>query len=252
VLPRESPVAVAVFARRLDGVRIAYDYVPGDRPILLVHGFASTAAVTWTTPGWVRAITDAGRGVVAPDLRGHGRSDAPRRPADYAPRQLAADLVAVLDALELDRVDVIAYSMGSRVAAALTQLAPERVRRVVLGGAGPLELFDTWDPDAVRRFVTHGELPADPTIAAVLGASIRAGADRDALLACVQGVAGATLDVPPGIPVLYVAGGADTIPAGVAEVARARGADYLELPGRTHINALTAREFKQAAIEFLA
>ncbi|WP_198417104.1 MULTISPECIES: alpha/beta fold hydrolase [Cryobacterium] len=248
----ERPVAVAEFARRLDGVRIAYDYVPGERPILLVHGFASTAAVTWSTPGWVRAITDAGRGVITPDLRGHGRSDAPRRAADYAPRQLAADLVAVLDALELDQVDVIAYSMGSRVAAALTQLAPERVRRVVLGGAGPLELFETWDPDAVRRFVTHGDLPADPTIAAVLGAAIQAGADRDALMACVQGVAGATLDVPPGIPVLYAAGGADTIPAGVEEIARARGSEYLELAGRGHINALTSREFKQAALAFLA
>ncbi len=240
------------FAGRLDGVRIAYDFVPGESPILLVHGFASTAAVTWAGPGWVRAITHAGRGVVASDLRGHGRSDKPHDGAAYAPRQLAADLVAVLDALELDQVDVIAYSMGSRVAAALTQLAPERVRRVVLGGAGPLELFATWDMDAVRGFVTHGTLPSDPTIGAVLGAAIDAGADREALMACVQGVAGATLDVPTGIPVLYVAGGADQIPAGVAEVARARGSEYLELPGRTHVNALTSREFKHAALAFLA
>jgi len=243
---------VARFARRLDGVRIAYDYAPGERPILLVHGFASTAAVTWATTGWVQAITDAGRGVITPDLRGHGRSDAPRRAADYAPRQLAADLVAVLDELGLDQVDVIAYSMGSRVAAALTQLAPERVRRVVLGGAGPRELFETWDLAAVRRFVADGGPAADPTIAGVLGPAIRAGADKEALLACVQGVAGATLDVPRGIPVLYVAGGADTIPAGVDEIARVRGAEYLELPGRTHVNALTAREFKQAALTFLA
>ncbi len=252
MLASERPVGAALFARRLDGVRIAYDFVPGDRPILLVHGFASTAAVTWSTPGWVRAITDAGRGAITPDLRGHGRSDAPHRAADYAPRQLAADLVAVLDTLELEQVDVIAYSMGSRVAAALTRLAPERVRKVVLGGAGPLELFETWDMDAVRRFVTHGDLPSDPTIAAVLGAAIDAGADREALMACVEGVAGATIEVPPGIPVLYVAGAADPIPAGVAAHARERGSEFLELPGRGHINALTSREFKQAALAFLA
>lgn len=252
MLASERPVGAARFARRLDGVRIAYDFVPGDRPILLVHGFASTAAVTWSTPGWVRAITDAGRGAITPDLRGHGRSDAPHRAADYAPRQLAADLVAVLDTLELEQVDVIAYSMGSRVAAALTRLAPERVRKVVLGGAGPLELFETWDMDAVRRFVTHGDLPSDPTIAAVLGAAIDAGADREALMACVEGVAGATIEVPPGIPVLYVAGAADPIPAGVAAHARERGSEFLELPGRGHINALTSREFKQAALAFLA
>ena len=239
------------FARRLDGVRIAFDTAPGERPVLLVHGFASTAAVTWGGSGWVRALEDVGRGVITPDLRGHGRSDKPHRAADYAPRQLAADLVAVLDTLQLERVDVIGYSMGSRVVAALARLAPERVRRLVLGGAGPVELFDTWNLDAVNRFVMHGDLPADPTIAAVLGPAIAAGADRAALVACVQGVAGCTLDVPAGIPQLFVAGGADAIPAGAAALAAERGAQYLELPGRTHLNALTAREFKQAALQFL-
>ena len=240
------------FARRLDGVSIAFDATQGERPVLLVHGFASTAAITWDGTGWVRALEEAGRGAITPDLRGHGRSDKPHRAADYTPRQLAADLVAVLDTLELDQVDVIGYSLGSRLVAALARLAPERVRRIVLGGAGPLELFETWNLDAVNRFVINGDVPSDPTIAAVLGPAIAAGADREALVACVQGVAGCTLDVPAGIPQLFVAGGADTIPAGVAALAAERGADYLELPGRTHLNALTAREFKQAALQFLA
>ncbi|WP_105033575.1 alpha/beta fold hydrolase [Cryobacterium aureum] len=240
------------FARRLDGVRIAFDATAGERPVLLVHGFASTAAVTWGGSGWVRALGEGERGAITPDLRGHGRSDKPHRAADYAPRQLAADLVAVLDALELERVDVIGYSMGSRIVAALARLAPERVRRLVLGGAGPLELFETWDQGEVARFVVSGQLPADPTIAAVLGPAIAAGADREALLACVQGVAGCTLDVPVGIPQLFVAGGADAIPTGVAALAAERDAQYLELPGRTHLNALTSREFKQVALDFLA
>ncbi len=240
------------FARRLDGVQIAFDVATGERPVLLVHGFASTAAVTWIGTGWERALGAVGRGAITPDLRGHGRSDKPRRAADYAPRQLAADLVAVLDTLELEQVDVIGYSMGSRVVAALARLAPERVRRLVLGGAGPIELFETWDTDAVIRFVTDGNLPADPTIAAVLGPILAAGGDRDALLACVQGIAGCTLDVPAGIPQLFVGGGADPIVAGIAALAAERGADYLELPGRTHLNALTAGEFKQAALAFLA
>ena len=240
------------FARRLDGVRIAFDATAGERPVLLVHGFASTAVGTWGGSGWVRALGEAGRGAITPDLRGHGRSDKPHRVADYAPRQLAADLVAVLDTLELEQVDVIGYSLGSRVVAALAQLAPERVRRLVLGGAGPLELFETWDLNQVNRFVFSGALPTDPTIVAVLGPAIAAGADREALLACVQGVAGFTLDVPAGIPQLFVAGGADQIPAGIAALAAERGAQYLELPGRTHLNALAAREFKEAALEFLA
>ncbi|KGJ71810.1 hypothetical protein GY21_19645 [Cryobacterium roopkundense] len=232
-------------------MRVAYDVVPGDRPVLLVHGFASTAADTWGVTGWVAFLADAGRGVITPDLRGHGRSDAPQRAAEYAPRQMAADLVAVLDDLELEQVDVIAYSLGSRVAAALTRLAPERVRRVVLGGAGPIEHFATWDPAAVERFVTDGQLPNDPTIAAVLGAAIAGGANRPALLACVQGMTGSVLDVPAGIPRFYVAGSADPIPEGVAELARTVGAEYLGLPGRTHMNALGSRAFKVAALDFL-
>jgi hypothetical protein len=122
----------------------------------------------------------------------------------------------------------------------------------VLGGAGPDELFETWHPDAVRRFVTDGTVSADPSIAAVLGAALTAGADREALVACVGGVAGSSLDVPAEVPVLYVAGGADSIPAGVAGLARERGSAYLELAGRDHVNTLTSREFKRAALEFLA
>ncbi|TFB73311.1 alpha/beta hydrolase [Cryobacterium glaciale] len=233
-------------------MRVAFDATGGERPVLLVHGFASTAAATWSSSGWVRALGEAGRGAITPDLRGHGHSDKPHRAADYAPRQLAADLVAVLDTLELERVDVIGYSMGSRVVAALARLVPERVRSLVLGGAGPLELFDTWDRGALDRYVMSGDRPADPSIAAVLGPYIAAGADREALLACVRGVAGCTLDVPAGIPQLFVAGGADAIPAGVAALAAERGAQYLELPGRTHFTALTSREFQQAALQFLA
>jgi len=239
-------------ARRLNGVRIAYDVVPGERPVLLVHGFASSGTATWGATGWVRFLTDAGRGVIVPDLRGHGRSDAPQAAADYEPRQMAADLVLVLDELGLDQVDVIAYSLGSRVAAALTRLAPERVRRVVLGGAGPIEHFAAWPADDLQRFVMEGAVPRDPTIAAVLGPALAGGADRLALLACVQGMTGSELDVPAGIPRLYVSGTADPIPEGVAELARTVGAEYVALPGRTHLNALGAPEFKRAALAFLA
>jgi len=240
------------FARRLDGVRIAFDVAPGARPVLLVHGFASTAAVTWIGTGWVRALAATGRGAITPDLRGHGQSDRPRRAADYAPRQMAADLVVVLDTLELERVDVIGYSLGSRVVAALARLAPERVGRLVLAGAGPIEVFETWDMDQVSRFMGSDDVPGDQSIVDVLGPAVPSGGDRQALLACVQGIAGCTLDVPAGIPQLFVAGGNDPVVAGIATLAAERGADYIELTGRTHMNALTAGEFKRVALEFLA
>ncbi|MFT2817015.1 alpha/beta fold hydrolase [Leifsonia sp. A12D58] len=236
---------------RPDGVRIAYDVAEGKRPVLLVHGFASTAAATWGGTGWVRALVGAGRGVVTPDLRGHGRSGKPHRSADYTPTEMAADLCAVLDDAGIEQVDVIGYSMGVRVVSALTRHAPERIRRITLGGAGPIEYFSTWDVDSVDRFVSTGALPAEPTIAAVLRAALEAGEDREALGACVLGMTDAPLDVATGIPTLYVAGSADLIPDGVATLADVTGAGYLELPGRTHINALTSAEFKRAALAFL-
>ena len=236
---------------RSDGVRIAYDVMEGHRPVLLVHGFASTAAATWGGTGWMRTLVAAGRGVLAPDLRGHGRSDKPHEQNAYVPAEMAADLCAVLDDAGVEQVDVIAYSMGVRVVSALTQRAPERIRRIALGGAGPVEYFSTWPADSVDRFVTTGALPAEPAIAAVLRAAIEAGEDREALRACMLGMTDAPLDIAAGIPTLYVTGSADRIPDGVAELAKTTGAGYLQLPGRTHINALTSADFKRGVLDFL-
>ena len=52
-------------------------------PIVLVHGFASSKEVNWVYPGWVTTLTAAGRRVVAPDNRGHGKSSKLYDPADY-------------------------------------------------------------------------------------------------------------------------------------------------------------------------
>ncbi|MGE5774057.1 MAG: alpha/beta fold hydrolase, partial [Hyphomicrobiales bacterium] len=53
-------------------VEIAYLDEGEGEPIVLVHGFASTKEVNWVQPGWVNALTRAGRRVIALDNRGHG------------------------------------------------------------------------------------------------------------------------------------------------------------------------------------
>ncbi len=66
-----------------DGVEIAYfDTGEGD-PVLCIHGFASTAHINWTYPGWVDTLTKAGRRVIALDNRGHGDSEKLYDPAAY-------------------------------------------------------------------------------------------------------------------------------------------------------------------------
>lgn len=54
-------------------------------PILLVHGFASSHAVNWVFPLWVKALTGDGRRAIALDNRGHGRSTKLYTPDDLAP-----------------------------------------------------------------------------------------------------------------------------------------------------------------------
>ncbi|MEO7125925.1 MAG: alpha/beta fold hydrolase [Nakamurella sp.] len=237
----------------VDGVSIAYMTEPGERPVLLVHGFASSADLTWEMTGWVRALADAGRGSVRVDLRGHGASDAPTDPASYSPALLAADLALVLDEERLSQVDVIGYSMGAQAARVLACLHPDRVRRLVLGGIGTQEQFAVWGAEKFVGALERDEPLVDPA-AADLVAAITASSviHSGAAAACIRGMAAHPMTAMPAQPTLVVAGGADDVAADAAALATQLGAQFVSIPKRTHRNAVSARAFKQAALEFLA
>ncbi|WP_448003723.1 alpha/beta fold hydrolase [Agromyces bauzanensis] len=249
--------APTLHAESPDGVLIAYRVHddPGTDaslpPVLLVHGFASDSRVTWEGTGWVRALLDAHRSVITLDLRGHGESDKPTDADSYTPERQGADLVAVLDSAGAARADLVGYSMGNRVISGMTELAPERARRIVIGGAGPREWFATWDLEEARAVLLHDERAHTPHLEQVLRPAIAAGADRQALLACIEGVRGAPLSIPGAIPTLFVAGEKDPVPVGVQELALEWDSDLVTIPGRDHVSTLTARAFKEAAIAFL-
>jgi pimeloyl-ACP methyl ester carboxylesterase len=78
---------------RNEGLDLAYfdDGDPAGSPILLIHGFASSANVNWVYPGWLRTLGDAGYRVIAIDNRGHGSSDKPHDPEAYHPSAMAGD-----------------------------------------------------------------------------------------------------------------------------------------------------------------
>src|SRR5256885_1211480 len=95
-----------------DGVEIAFLDEGKGEPIVLVHGFASTAAANWVHPGWFATLTKAGRRVIALDNRGHGASSKLYNPALYHTRLMAEDVRALLDRLDLGMADVMGYSMG--------------------------------------------------------------------------------------------------------------------------------------------
>jgi pimeloyl-ACP methyl ester carboxylesterase len=117
----------------------------GDGPALvLVHGWPQH---WWAWRRLLPALAQERR-VVCPDLRGLGWSDAP--PGDYAKERWAADLVALLDALDVDTADLAGHDWGGLAVLLAALRAPDRVRSVAAlsilhpwphpGATGPLAL----------------------------------------------------------------------------------------------------------------
>jgi len=102
-------------------------------PVLLLHGFTGTGR-SWDP--LARRLRVAGYRTVAPDLLGHGRSDAPADPARHDVARQAADLAAILATLDAVPAVVVGYSLGGRVALRLALDRPRAVRSLVLIGAG--------------------------------------------------------------------------------------------------------------------
>jgi pimeloyl-ACP methyl ester carboxylesterase len=103
---------------------LAHDASGDGAPAVLLHGLGLTRAIFDPL-----AILSTRARIIRLDLRGHGRS----QPADPAePYRHHEDVVATLDALELDRVDVVGLSLGGGVAVDLALAHPGRVRRLVL------------------------------------------------------------------------------------------------------------------------
>lgn len=118
--------------------------ISGDQlPVLAIHG------ITASHLSWPLVAEQLPTTVVAVDLRGRGRSNSLPGPFDL--RAHAADLLAVMDHLGLERIVVAGHSMGAFVAVHLADLAPERVASLLL--------IDGGLPIAPPQGVTPEELP---------------------------------------------------------------------------------------------
>jgi pimeloyl-ACP methyl ester carboxylesterase len=99
-------------------------------PIILLHGYSDS----WFSFSRVLAPLAQERRVYALDLRGHGKTDKPA--SGYHMRDLAADVIAFMDAKQIIRATVIGHSMGGFVAQQVALAAPKRVSHLVLVGTG--------------------------------------------------------------------------------------------------------------------
>ncbi len=115
----------------------------GGEPLVLVHGWPQH---WWIWRGVLPSLVDAGYRCICPDLRGHGWTHAP--PDGYEKEQFASDVLAALDALEVERFKLVGHDWGGFAGFLMALRAPERVEKLLA-----LSIIHPW----IRR----GGGPAD-------------------------------------------------------------------------------------------
>ena len=247
-----------------DGLRIAY-HDEGEGPsVLLLHGFGVDALGQFGDfervrlilekrqqmfrevfgaalplpdppaegkPGLAHALRAAGARTILPDMRGFGASDKPGEKEAYADSALARDILALIEHLRLEAVDVIGFSMGCGTTARLLTLHPPQVKSAVLAGVGDYVIHDTemdfpksWPiPDSVPRPITgrvwaeegakileQGEIIPGHLASASLIAARVTGADPKVLAAVIRGAVSPMWPAEPlrtiDVPVLILNG----------------------------------------------
>src|SRR5918998_6677101 len=114
----------------LGGHRLAYTtYGEGARVIVLVHGLLLSQRMHAEL---AKALADRGNRVITLDLLGHGRSDRPRDMWRYSMTTFGAEVVALLDHLDLDEAVVMGTSLGANTTLEVAAQAPERLRGMVI------------------------------------------------------------------------------------------------------------------------
>jgi pimeloyl-ACP methyl ester carboxylesterase len=122
-----------------DRARIWYTTYGAGAPVIMLHGGLGHSG-NWGYQ--VPALTKAGYRIILIDSRGHGRSTRDSRPFMYEP--MASDVLAVMDALHLEKAAVVGWSDGACIALILAMKAPARV-------AGVFFFACNMDPSGVKE-----------------------------------------------------------------------------------------------------
>jgi pimeloyl-ACP methyl ester carboxylesterase len=127
---------------------------PAHPPAILLHGFPESHRT------WRGIVPDLARDhyVIAPDQRGYARSDKPDGVENYGTDLIVADLLALADALEIDRFTLVGHDWGGAAAWMAALKHPRRVERLVIVNAPhPLvfqrSIFDDRDQRAASQYI---------------------------------------------------------------------------------------------------
>lgn len=134
----------------INGCQLWFDDRGSGEPLLLVHGFMGIGD-NWR---YVFPTDPEGFRVIAPDLRGHGRSTNPSKTFTF--RQAALDLIALLDHLQIDTVKAVGLSGGGIALLHMATLQPSRVQSMVLVSAPP---YFPPEAKAIQRRYSEAMIP---------------------------------------------------------------------------------------------
>src|SRR5438132_14433049 len=134
-------------------IDLYYEDLGSGPPVVLIHGWPLNGA-SWEKQ--TAALLAAGRRVITYDRRGFGRSNKPSIGYDYD--TFAADLNALLTTLNLQKVDLVGFSMGTgEVTRYIGKYGSARVRKAVLiGTLGPYLVKTADNPEGVEASVFEG------------------------------------------------------------------------------------------------
>jgi 3-oxoadipate enol-lactonase len=258
----------------VEGTRLHYlDVGTGDPPVVLLHAFPLQAEM-WAPQ---LACLSARTRVIAPDLKGFGRSDAPDDRSQYTMERYAAEVAGLLEHLGIGRIVLGALSMGGYVAFALLRGHADLVAGLVL--ADTRAAADT--PEVLERRTSQQDLVGREGAAAVVDTLLatlltehtrssrpelvaqvrRLMANPDAgyigALEAMKGRPDATPELAGiGVPTLALVGEHDgPSPPDVVRSWQEQipGSRLVVLPGAAHLSNLEAAdEFNAAVDDFLA
>lgn len=257
---------------RVNGIEMNFEVSGrGDAPPVLLHHPLATNLTTWDE---LTASLEPNYRVIRMDVRGHGKSDAPEGP--YTFEMLAADVVGLLDHLDVGKARYLGLSMGGMVGQYLGLLYPDRFHSLCLvatTSAVPAEALPLWDQrirtatasgvsslvdGAVARWVTPETAKTRPDVVARLKGMMEATPPKGYAGWChaIRGLNITDRLKEIRLPTRVIVGALDpSTPPSAAEVIHREiaGSELVIVPGVSHmLHAESPTAFHAQVLPFLA
>jgi len=230
---------------RISDKDIAYKVIGEGIPLALLH-MLFDAKEFWQQSGYVESFLSAGRQIILIDASGHGESSKPHDGAAYGLRSRADEVVAVLDALGIEKSEALGYSLGGWTALGLAVYHPDRLRSAAIGGALPY----AQNLQPLREVVANGPAAWGDFLAAMstgLPPDMKRRIERNDPLALAASVEEDRPDISEQVlaspvPLLFFVGDKDPRHARCKEFAERTGSRFVSVPGAHHVQTMLERD----------